>query len=383
VLIEAEEWPGDRVILYLSEPVAREGSFSSIRFASGDRPLRANVSDDGLSITVDPWTGADLTAVTVDGLTDLSGNRAGVQTMTVARQPDVSDLVVNEVLFEPLADPYDGRPDQQEFVEIHSLAAYSVALRGMYLTGRTRETGHGDTLRSDDVPRRIHAGGFAYFFAAGSEPGSFREAFPATPPDSTSPALRVGRRSLLLDNTGDIVRLHATDGRLIDEVAYASSFHRPELSQTRGISIERISPSTGGSAREHWTSTVSPEGGTPGRLNSVALQPATRGSAALLVAPSPFSPDGDGLHDFAQIELHSRRASSTIATTIFDLAGRPVRRLTEGLAVGPTVALVWDGRDDTGSVQSTGVYIVRIEAVDTAAGDVRQFKAPVVLVHAR
>ena len=47
---------------------------------------------------------------------------------------------------------------------------------------------------------------------------------------------------------------------------------------------------------------------------------------------------------------------------LFDLAGRRVRTLVSAqLAAGPQ-SITWDGRDDSGRAQASGVYFARLEA---------------------
>jgi glycosyl hydrolase family 32 len=50
---------------------------------------------------------------------------------------------------------------------------------------------------------------------------------------------------------------------------------------------------------------------------------------------------------------------------LFDLAGRRVRRLLDRVLPGGACAVQWDGRDDRGVVQATGVFLARLT---TAAG---------------
>lgn len=379
-ILEVEEWTDGSVIVYVNEPLS-PATLSSARFSftSGDRPRGSRLSADGMEVILQPWSGADLSALTVDGLLDASGNRAGVMSMSIARQPAAVDVIVNEILYEPLADAYDGLPDQFEFVEIRSLVNHPIAVRGMYLTGRPTETGVGDTLRAEDRPRRLHGRGYGIFHAAGADPSLFVGAYPSIPPESVAVRAWVDRPTLSLDNGGDIVRLHSARGSILDEVAYDPSWHQPERAVTRGISLERILDNAAGSDGSNWTSSVSPEGATPGRTNSVALNPAIVGEQILSVAPSPFSPDGDGWEDFVNIVVRTGRPSSSLALWIFDEAGRLVRSMTDALPVGPETSLVWDGRDDDGLPLATGVFIIYAELVDTSAGDVRQVKTPVVL----
>lgn len=382
-IVDVEEWIDGTVIVYASEPLMVEQvRASEFRFSSGRSPISAVVLHDRMRVVLEPGPFEDLESLGVDGLVDASGNASGRLSMIIARQPEPNELVLNEILFEPDADPFDGTPDQREYVEIRSVRNRPIALRGLYLTGPVFETGLADTLRSDGKPRRIHANGYAFFHAAATDGVPFRDAFPSTPPDSVSPAMPVERSSLLLDNSGDTVRLHSADDDLIDELSYSSGWHLPELPDTRGVALERISPHGSSNDRANWTSSTSNERGTPGRDNSVSPRTTAPGGSAVVVAPSPFSPDGDGLDDFTHIDVRLGVPIATVALWIFDAAGRLVRRITDAQAVGPQATFVWDGRDETDTPVSTGIYVVYVEAVDTSAGRVARFKRTVVLARA-
>jgi len=381
-LVEAEEWTDGSVSLYASEPLHPEVLEKVvIRFASGDRPRAARLDPTGTRISVEPWSGADLDAVTVDGLVDAAGNVAMRQGMRVARQPKAGELQINEILFEPASDPYDGLPDQAEFIELNSTASHPIALRGVYLTGRTSETGDGDTLRAE-ASLRIHSSGHALYVAAGASNDSFTSAFPSTPPESLAARVAIPRSSLGLNNSGDTVHLYSVDDRPLDEVAYDRTWHLAELSETRGRSLERISASGASNDAANWTSSVDPEGATPGRVNSVVVT-GEAGANGISVEPSPFSPDADGFEDFALIAIETGRPIGSAAVWIFDAAGRLRRRIADALPVGSATTFVWDGRDDAGSMLPTGVYIAYAEVVHTTDGDVQTFKTPVVVYHAR
>jgi len=72
--------------------------------------------------------------------------------------------------------------------------------------------------------------------------------------------------------------------------------------------------------------------------------------------PNPFNPS-------TTIEFSLERASR-VRLQVFNILGRVVVNLHEGmLAAGPH-AIVWDGRDESGESVSTGIYLYRLEAAD-------------------
>ncbi|MEW6751656.1 MAG: FlgD immunoglobulin-like domain containing protein [Candidatus Latescibacterota bacterium] len=74
------------------------------------------------------------------------------------------------------------------------------------------------------------------------------------------------------------------------------------------------------------------------------------------------TPNGDGVNDEVTLALtvYVVEGDKEVWAVVHDLAGRPVRRLRER-TVRPsgTQELVWDGRDEGGSVVPPGAYLVR------------------------
>jgi len=56
--------------------------------------------------------------------------------------------------------------------------------------------------------------------------------------------------------------------------------------------------------------------------------------------------------------------AGSIDLSIFDAAGRFVRRLVSGAVEPGRNQVVWDGRNQRGGPVGSGVYLVRLEAAD-------------------
>ena len=87
------------------------------------------------------------------------------------------------------------------------------------------------------------------------------------------------------------------------------------------------------------------------------------------VGPNPFTPNGDGVNDTVlwSADVFMLTSTATVSVSIYDLAGRRVRRIEKPAAAGP-IGLEWDGSDDAGQVSGPGLYLYRL-SVDNDAGN--------------
>ncbi len=87
------------------------------------------------------------------------------------------------------------------------------------------------------------------------------------------------------------------------------------------------------------------------------------------VVPNPFSPNGDGVNDQAQISYTLLRLTDVVPleTEIYTLVGNRVRTLGTGQGGSALYQTAWDGRDDQGELVAPGLYIYRV-AVEAGSG---------------
>jgi flagellar hook assembly protein FlgD len=75
-------------------------------------------------------------------------------------------------------------------------------------------------------------------------------------------------------------------------------------------------------------------------------------------APNPLMGGQTGRINFTM----PREAKADV--NIFDVNGRLVKTLFDGMAREGVNELVWDGNDDTGRTVSSGVYFIRLHTTD-------------------
>lgn len=135
----------------------------------------------------------------------------------------------------------------------------------------------------------------------------------------------------------------------------------------RGVSLERVRVDVSGSEPCNWGSSVAPSGSTPCASNSIHL-PASPGSGRLSVSPNPFTPDGDGVDDRTIISYDLPMARATVRVSIYDVRGRKRASLADHEASASRAEIIWDGLDASGSPLPSGLYVVRLEAIDARKG---------------
>jgi hypothetical protein len=315
--------------------------------------------------------------LTLAGVEDLAGSRLPETLVPIAFLPSAGEVVITEIMFDPRVDRHDPRPDQPHYVELLNRGARLLSLRLGYWTDEPGRDGDADTLALGNALAAIAPGGYAVVVPSGGPP--LAGAFPDFA-GSEATLIALPRQTLRLPNAGDVIRLHARDGTVLDVVPYDPLWHHPSLAATKGISLERIDPGAASHDPTNWSSSTASGGGTPGRPNSLSLAPGEPPpEPGLDISPSPFSPDGDGIDDVTAIRFTLSGPSSLVRAMIFDQRGRLVRKLTPAALAGRTGTLIWDGLDDQGRALRIGIYIVFLEATDAQNGTVERHRGVVVL----
>lgn len=270
-----------------------------------------------------------------------------------------NDLIINEIMFDP-------ETGESEYVEFINLNSDSVNVGGWKI-----EDQNSNFYRLSNLSLTIPAGAF---FVLSSDSGIFNR---YSISDNRFISV-VGTTNLGLVNTGELVLLKDVKGNVIDSVWYSDNWHNRNITNTKGKSLERISPSVNGNDPSNWSTSVDPFGGTPGRVNSIFAQNLNE-EKNISVFPNPFSPDNDGFEDFTIINYNLTQPTSQVRVKIFDNRGRLVRTLLNNSPSGQNGSIIFDGLDDDGQVLRIGIYIIFLEAMNDNAGIVETMKTVVVV----
>ena len=74
-----------------------------------------------------------------------------------------------------------------------------------------------------------------------------------------------------------------------------------------------------------------------------------------------FAPRPNPFHDQTQFEFYS--IGGSVQVTVYSVLGQPVRQIVNEVLPNGYYSRVWDGRDNTGNVLSTGVYLIHFNNV--------------------
>ncbi len=270
-----------------------------------------------------------------------------------------NSVVINEIMSDPGI-------DNCEFLEFYNNSPESINIGGWRI-----EDEKGNSYKLCDISFYIDPE--EYFILAADSVLLLKYSLGHFPNISIS-----GTSDLGLSNSGEAVILKDVRGNLIDSVCYSSAWHNRNINITKNKSLERINPGLDGNNQQNWSTSVSAEGATPGRQNSIFTDNNNR-QTSISVSPNPFSPDNDGFEDFCIINFNLSQPTSQIRIKVFDNRGRLVRTIANNQPSGSQGSVIFDGLGDDGQILRMGIYIIFLEALNANSGVVDNLKTVVVV----
>ena len=272
-----------------------------------------------------------------------------------------NNLAINEIMFDPAA-------NSCEYVEIYNPTSKDINITGWKLWEPSSSTKIYDSLYY------VIPSGSYVLVAADT---TVYNKFPYLRAASSNNKIFFNK-SLSLSNSGDTIKILDASGSLIDFVAYSPKWVNPNISDTKGLSLERINPLLNGNDKNNWNSCVDSYGGTPLKQNSIySVLPVSKGT--MTISPNPFSPDGDGHEDVTIIDYNIPMPIAQLRVKVYDVKGRLVRTLANNLPSGSKGQIIFNGLNDNGERLRIGIYIIYLEALDSRGGTVETIKSPVVV----
>lgn len=298
-----------------------------------------------------------------DGIQDCMGNSLVATTYTIglAEAASTMDIVINEVLFNPVAGSYD-------FVELYNRSDKAINLNGLTILNTAKESG--DTIAMFEQDYILFPQQYIVFT---EDPADILNQYTVLNPD----ALLENDLPTLEDRSGNItLRL---DGISIDSFDYDDDYHYPLLNEEEGVSLERLSPDSPTQDAGNWHSAAATAGfGTPTYQNSQSFQQPTQLDGMIDIPNNTFSPDGDGYEDVLIINYQTDGPGYTLNASIFDSQGRLIRRLLNNETLSNNGTFQWDGTTTEPSKARIGIYVLWFELF-TPEGSVEREKKTCVL----
>ncbi len=188
--------------------------------------------------------------ITCTNLSDCSGNALVPPSFNfIYFLPAQFDVVINEIMADP--SPIVGLPDA-EFIELYNRTNYTISTNGWTFE-------HGTTVRS--LPNVvIPADSFLVLTnsAALADMSIYGNVVAVTSLSSTA-----------ITNAGTTLTIKDNNGQIIHQVTYNDQWYNDAGKAAGGWSLEMIDTSNPCAAGTNWTASNNPDGGTPGKKNSV------------------------------------------------------------------------------------------------------------------
>ncbi len=233
-------------------------------------------------------------------------------------------IVINEFMADNDSVYHDAQNEYDDWIELYNTTDSTLSLSGMYMTDSPENT---RKWKFPDVS--IPAGGYLIVWADNDTLDDFYGV----------------HTNFALSKGGEFIGIYDMDANghgLIDSVYFGE--------QEENISYGRLTD--GADAFAYFTDP------TPGTSNNTSTDVTDRESL-----PREFILNQNYPNPFNQGTVISYQlpAGTRVSVIIYNILGQSVRRLFDGIQSEGSFQVRWDGRDDSGAVVASGVYIYRVQ----------------------
>ena len=274
VLLGAQATSGTEVLVSFNEALDSTSALETAHYsiAGIGSPTAAAFSGTArqqVRLTLGTALGTGTYTLNTEQIADTSGNVSSLQSANFQYvnivQAAVFDILINEIMADP--SPSVGLPDV-EWLELYNRSSKTIDLKTLLLSdGGTPQALPTYLLSPDSFVVLTTTSG-----AAALAPVTPRVLGMAGIPS--------------LNNDGDALVLTNSNGQIIDQVTYSSSWHATTVKRDGGWTLERINPGLPCLGGENWQSCPVLPGGTPGLANA-SLQTSADTEPPRLVAAFP------------------------------------------------------------------------------------------------
>ncbi|MEA3446037.1 MAG: lamin tail domain-containing protein [Bacteroidota bacterium] len=352
-------------------------SLLSLEDYQADHGLGAPVSVDPveplfLAVTLefaDTFSQNQEYTISINSVADCAQNQnADILTARFALPEKVepNDIVINEILFNPLADGVD-------YVEIYNRSAKTVDLSEFLLANwdEYSQSPASHKVVSDEpyllFPRE-------YMVITSSKEKVTEQFYVNDAQVFVDPEVAL---PTMANESGRIILLDKSLAT-IDDFEYDEEMQFDLLNSFEGVALERINYDLPTNDRNNWHSAAETvDFGTPGLPNSQFIE-VTEIESKLQLEPEIFSPDNDGYQDILTISYSFDKAGYVGTITIYDAKGRLIKRIADHILLSTSGNFNWDGLTSSKQKANIGIYLIYFEYFDLQ-GNVHQEKKTCVL----
>lgn len=359
------------VILIFNEPLDSLSASVALNYSVGGLVV-GSAFPGGISPVVRlklaaPLQPGKVYTVSVARVTDCSGNAIGQYNkakLALAENPAPSDIIINELLFNP-------RPGGYDYVELYNRSNKTIDARDLHIANRAAGGAPASVRKISEQPLFLFPGDYLVLT---EDPNRLSLHYFVSDPDAI---IRLSALPSFPDDKGHVLLLNG-NGTLLDEVSYSEKWHFPLLANSDGVALERLHPDAHSDDPGNWHSASSTSGyGTPSYRNSqYSLQAPVQ--AMIELTPKIFSPDNDGYDDLAQIRYHLPEPGFMANIFLLDATGRTVRHLVRNQLLGLTGSWHWNGLDEKAQKLPVGIYAVIAELFNLK-GEKKTFRFSIIL----
>ena len=255
----------------------------------------------------------------------------------------VGDIVINELLFDPIVGGSD-------FVELVNTSNKVLNLNGLSVSN----------IENDSVAntKAITADYLLFpneYLVITTDSLAVFTQFPATIPGR----FFVNALPPMNNDSGTVI-LHAQQ-QLIDRVSYLADWHFSLLDDTENKSLEKINPKSDGMDHFSWHTAAESIGfATPGGKNSQYSSVTNAGDFG--INEVLFSPDNDGFQDIASFYYTLNEPGYVATATIYNDEGTIIKTLFANELLGAEGSFYWDGSTNNQQKAAIGIYFCVLDA---------------------
>ncbi|MCF8374563.1 MAG: lamin tail domain-containing protein [Bacteroidales bacterium] len=293
--------------------------------------------------------------ISINTVSDCAQNE-NFETLTtrfaVPQKIEPNDIVINEILFNPLADGVD-------YIELYNRSLKTFDMSGLMLANWDEYNQVPASHKNlSEEPFLLFPD--EYLVLTSSKEKVLQQYWEADASAFIEPVISL---PTFANESGRAILLNKSLVT-IDDFDYHEDMQFDLLNSFEGVALERINFDLPTNDWNNWHSAAETVGfGTPGLPNSQFIE-VSEMETRLQVDPELFSPDNDGHDDVLTISYSFDKPGYVGTITIFDAKGRTIRRIADQVLLSTSGQFTWDGLTSSGQKARIGIYVVYFEYFD-------------------